>query len=89
MPRLVQYPNSEKHKKWRENSKRNYQARKKQKSIYYYKKKLGLLDSTEFDDKSVDDTMNMLYEIMCKRKLDKLNADMEADGYVEFNDNAD
>ena len=89
MPRLIQFLNSEKHRKWRERSKINYQSRKKQKSIYYYKKKLDLLDSTEFDDMSVDDTMNRLYEIMCKRKLDKLNSDMEAGGYLPFTDNTD
>jgi len=89
MPRMIQYPDSDKHKKWRESSKINYQKRKKQKSIYYYKKKLGLLDSTEFDGKSIDETMNILYEIMCKRKLDKLDAQMEAEGYVPFTDNAD
>ena len=89
MPRMIQYPDSDKHKKWRESSKINYQKRKKQKSIYYYKKKLGLLQSTEFDGKSVDETMNILYDIMCKRKLDKLNADMLSSGYTHFTDNAD
>ena len=73
MPQKVIYQDSNKHKYWREASKKSYQKRKKAKTIYYYRKKFDLLDSDIFNGMTEDEMLKKINEIILEEKLLRLS----------------